>query len=96
MVFSEDLYANSDARVDTLGTFTSADINFWKCVRASKKFYDHEVCHGYYEPTVAKFVKWLVNEYGIELQMTEDGQINTMYRIVDDAKLTMFTLKFTQ
>jgi hypothetical protein len=63
---------------------------------AAKKYYDKEVCHGYYEPTVYKFVEWLKNEYGIELQMTRDSQINSMYRIVDEAKLTMFTLKFTK
>lgn len=93
---SNELYVNTDARMDTLGTFSSADVDFWKCVRASKKYYDKEVCHGYYEPTTEKFVKWLNDEYGIELQMTRDSQINTMYRIVDETKLTMFTLKFTK
>ena len=96
MMDSNELYANADARMDTVGTFSSADVDFWKCVRASRNYYDREVCHGYYEPTVYKFVEWLKNEYGIELQMTRDSQINTMYRIVDEAKLTMFTLKFAQ
>lgn len=93
-----ELYVNTDARMDTVGTFTSADIDFWKCVRASKKYYDFEIHRGNdVKPySVEPFVAWLKEEYGIELQMTKDRQINSLYRILDDAKLTLFTLKFTQ
>jgi hypothetical protein len=83
---SNNLYANTAARLDTIIGDSGA---MWVKITRAKREYDKLAY-----PKEAFYV-WLQVEYGLKLQFTPDGDLTLANEIVDPQKFTIFLLKFS-
>jgi hypothetical protein len=83
---SQDLYANTAARLDTI---IGDAAKTWVMVNAAKRDYD----------TVAdpkeSFYVWLQQVHGVKLQFTPDGDLTLANEIVNTHKYILFLLKYS-
>ena len=66
---------------------------YWQRLRLAYKDDTENYCHGYYEPDFDTFRKIMEEKYGLRVNMLGDNIGNT-YEVVDEAKHTMFLLKY--
>ena len=92
------IYDTAKDRMDTaLGNKISNDkIRMWQCIRVARNDYEKNECHGYYEPTTEKFIKWLAENWGIKIHLAQDGyNLSHQFDIIAEDKYTMFMLKYS-
>lgn len=86
---SQDLYANTAARLDTVIGGNQDQLR--QLISAREEF------SGLYESKEYiqwnNFYKWLIDTYGIRMTMSEGGMVNLEYEVVDETKYLIFTLK---
>lgn len=89
------MYNTNEDRLDTV--IGGTDIHFWMLIRRAKNDYEKNECHGYYEPTTEKFIKWLEEMWGVRIYMSEDGYniAGNRFDIIAHDKYTMFMLKYS-
>lgn len=91
----DSLYGTMTARLDTIGSFKQDDVKFWLAIRKANQDYEVNGEHGYYEPSQKYFMKWLEEQWGIKIYMTDSGNYSTVYDVVSPDKYTMFVLKYS-
>lgn len=67
--------------------------SYWRRLRTAFKDYEENYCHGYYEPNFDTFKRVMEEQYGLRVNMVS-GDIDSSYQIIDEAKHTMFLLKY--
>jgi len=89
-----NLYSTSEARLDTVGSFTSEQIDAWKMIRVAYNDYaeacPEDITRG---EQLSGFILWLKAEWGILLS-SEDSMFAKDFSITDEAKYLMFSLKY--
>lgn len=91
MSFNANNFSSQSRRLDTVGSFTANQIALWMAIRtvsieyskSVKKYDSHE------------FACWLCKTWGIRIYI-ENGNIDPKVSIEDEAKFTMFLLKYTK
>lgn len=66
---------------------------YWQRLRVAYKDYEENYCHGYYEPNFNTFRTVMEKKYGLRVNMVGDNIGNT-YEVIDEAKHTLFLLKY--
>jgi len=82
----DEYYSNTEARINTILDFQSS--NTWRMIVAARRHWS-SVDHG-----DLNFWQWTEQQWGIHITVNDDGTINHVFTIVDEAKYTMFLLKF--
>ena len=83
------LYGNTTSRLDTIVGGDQTHLR--QLISAREEFSKSVDDLGYIQ--WENFYKWLVEEYGIRMTMTEGGMVNLDYEVTDEAKYLIFTLK---
>ena len=83
----DEYYSNTEARINTILDFHSS--NIWRMIVAARRHWS-SVDHG-----DLNFWQWTEHQWGIHITVNNDGTINHTLTVVDEAKYTMFLLKFS-
>jgi hypothetical protein len=88
---SEDLYANTQARINTVVGEYSDD---WQAIKLARQ----EWLAVQNQPNFPSFMVWLEDKYGIRTANVRFGNIdaglNPKFEIVDESKYIIFLLKY--
>ena len=92
MTTPPSLYSNPESRMDTVGSFTTSEINFWQQIRrANREFQKQKTSVS--EPD--NFVGWMLEHWGIRLQVLDNGNYSPEFEIIEPDKYTLFLLKYS-
>ncbi len=91
------MYSTKEERLNTVNKVSPTDIVFWMSIGKARKDYEKNVCHGYYEPTTEKFIKWLEETWGVRIYISSDNYniAGDRFDIIAQDKYTMFMLKYS-
>ena len=85
---SEDLYANTQARINTVVGEYSDD---WQAIKLARREWLNQ-------PNFPSFMIWLEDKYGIRTAYVRFGNgdegLNPKFEIVDESKYIIFLLKY--
>lgn len=86
------LYSNPESRLDTVGSFSHSEINFWQQIRRANREFQKQ------KTSVSKpdnFVSWMLEHWGIKLQVLDNGNYSPEFEISEPDKYTLFLLKYS-
>lgn len=86
----DEYYSNTEARLNTVMDTKAAE--FWIQVKRCREYYEQEINPNY--TTSLEFTDYLLEQWGLSFNMNNNMMINSA-DIVDEAKYTLFLLKFS-
>ena len=83
----DEYYSNTEARINTILDWESSGM--WRLIVAARRYW------GTVDNDYKVFWDWLDVQWGLRATINDDGTVMPQIMIVDEAKYTMFLLKFS-